>query len=64
MLTGLGFTVMAVLGVTIGNTDNNVIDFVVFGILHGFCPPSGICAGRGGDLFVVYYGIFLRHYPL
>lgn len=26
---------MAVLGVTIGNTDGNVIDFVVFGILHG-----------------------------
>jgi phosphotransferase system glucose/maltose/N-acetylglucosamine-specific IIC component len=29
VLTGLGFTVMAVLGVTIGNTDGNVIDFVV-----------------------------------
>ncbi len=26
---------MSVLGVTIGNTDGNIIDFVVFGILHG-----------------------------
>lgn len=41
LLTGLGFTIMAVLGVTIGNTDGNIIDFVVFGILHG-PPPSGI----------------------
>ena len=41
LLTGLGFTIMAVLGVTIGNTDGNIIDFVVFGILHGR-RPSGI----------------------
>lgn len=41
LLTGLGFTIMAVLGVTIGNTDGNIIDFVVFGILHGLAA-SGI----------------------
>ena len=35
MLTGLG-TVMAVLGVTIGNTDGNVIDF---------CGVPGSCTG-------------------
>jgi len=35
ILTGLGFMVMSILNVTIGNTDGNVIDFVVFGILHG-----------------------------
>ena len=64
VLTGLGFTVMAVLGVTIGNTDGNVIDFVVFGILHGLSTAvSG--AGRGGDLVrgVLRY-LPLRHYPL
>ena len=40
LLTGLGFTVMSVLGVTIGNTDGNIIDFVVFGICM-VCQPSG-----------------------
>ncbi|VTR57100.1 EIICBA-Glc [Serratia fonticola] len=43
ILTGLGFTVMALLGVTIGNTDGNIIDFVVFGILHAPQPSGTWC---------------------
>ena len=58
LLTGLGFTVMAVLGVTIGNTDGNIIDFVVFGILHGLSTKWYMVPVVAGVWFVVYYGIF------
>jgi phosphotransferase system glucose/maltose/N-acetylglucosamine-specific IIC component len=60
LLTGLGFTIMAVLGVTIGNTDGNVIDFVVFGILHGL--STKVVSGTGGCRYLVC-GV-LRHLPL
>ncbi len=62
VLTGLGFTVMAVLGVTIGNTDGNVIDFVVFGILHGLStkwylvPVVAAIALISGAIWYVFVG--------
>ncbi len=35
-MTGLGFMVMALLGVVIGNTgDGGILDFVIFGLLQG-----------------------------
>ncbi len=59
LLTGLGFTVMSVLGVTIGNTDGNIIDFVVFGILHGLSTQVVHGAEPVAAIwFVVYYVIF------
>ena len=58
LLTGLGFTVMAILGVTIGNTDGNVIDFVVFGILHGLSTKWYLVPVVAAIWFAVYYGIF------
>lgn len=58
LLTGLGFTVMAMLGVTIGNTDGNVIDFVVFGILHGLSTKWYLVPAVAAVWFVVYYSIF------
>ena len=58
LLTGLGFTVMAVLGVTIGNTDGNVIDFVVFGILHGLATKWYLVPVVAAIWFVTYYAIF------
>lgn len=58
LLTGLGFTVMAVLGVTIGNTDGNVIDFVVFGILHGLSTKWYLVPVVAAVWFAVYYIIF------
>lgn len=58
LLTGLGFTVMAVLGVTIGNTDGNVIDFVVFGILHGLATKWYLVPVVAAVWFAVYYLIF------
>ncbi len=58
LLTGLGFTMMAILGVTIGNTDGNVIDFVVFGILHGLSTKWYMVPVVAAVWFAVYYGIF------
>ena len=58
LLTGLGFTIMAVLGVTIGNTDGNIIDFVVFGILHGLSTKWYMEPVVAAIWFVVYYVIF------
>lgn len=58
VLTGLGFMTVALLGVTIGNTDGNLIDFIVFGILQGsktnwyFIPVLALI------WFTVYYFIF------
>lgn len=58
LLTGLGFTVMAILGVTIGNTDGNVIDFVVFGILHGLSTQWYYVPLVAAIWFTAYYLIF------
>ncbi|WP_067710355.1 maltose/glucose-specific PTS transporter subunit IIBC [Erwinia sp. ErVv1] len=58
LLTGLGFTLMAVLGVTIGNTDGNVIDFVVFGILHGLQTKWYLVPVVSAIWFAAYYVIF------
>lgn len=58
LLTGLGFTAMAVLGVTIGNTDGNVIDFIVFGVLHGMATKWYLVPVVAALWFVVYYALF------
>ncbi|MBS0971358.1 maltose/glucose-specific PTS transporter subunit IIBC [Chimaeribacter arupi] len=58
LLTGLGFTMMALLGVTIGNTDGNLIDFVVFGILHGTATKWYWVPVVAAVWFAVYYGLF------
>ena len=58
LLTGLGFTMMAVLDVTIGNTDGNLIDFVVFGILHGLSTRWYMVPVVAAIWFVAYYAIF------
>lgn len=58
ILTGIGFSVMAMLGVTIGNTDGNIIDFVVFGILHGTSTKWYWVPVIAALWFVVYYIIF------
>ena len=58
VLTGLGFTIMSVLGVTIGNTDGNIIDFVVFGILHGTATKWYLVPIVAAIWFAAYYAIF------
>ncbi len=67
VLTGLGFTVMSVLGVTIGNTDGNLIDFVVFGILHGTATKWYLVPVVAAIWFVAYYLIFrfaIQHFNI
>lgn len=57
-LTGLGFMTMGLLGVTIGNTDGNIIDFIVFGLLQGWKTKWYLVPIVGAVWFVVYYAIF------
>ncbi|MNZ76716.1 PTS system maltose- and glucose-specific EIICB component [compost metagenome] len=49
---------MALLGVTIGNTDGNIIDFVVFGILHGTATKWYLVPVVAAIWFAAYYTIF------
>jgi len=44
--------------VTIGNTDGNIIDFVVFGILHGTATKWYLVPIVAGIWFAAYYAIF------
>ncbi|STK88503.1 PTS system maltose and glucose-specific transporter subunit IICB [Escherichia coli] len=57
LLTGLGFTVMSVLGVTIGNTDGNIIDswcsYFAWSVNQVYMVPV-----VAAIWFVVYYVIF------
>lgn len=62
-LTGLGFMVVALLGVTIGNTDGNLIDFFVFGVLHGTATKWYWIPVVAAIWFVIYFFVF-RFYIL
>lgn len=63
ILTGLGAMVVALLGVTIGNTDGNIIDFIVFGVLHGTSTKWYWIPVVAAIWFVIYFLIF-RFYIL
>ncbi|NOI26307.1 maltose/glucose-specific PTS transporter subunit IIBC [Vibrio mediterranei] len=58
ILTGLGFMIMGLLDVTIGNTDGNIIDFFVFGILQGTATKWYLVPLVAGVWFIVYYSVF------
>ena len=58
VLTGFGFMVMGMLEVTIGNTDGNVIDFLVFGILQGTATKWYLVPVIAGIWFTIYYFVF------
>ncbi|GAL04611.1 PTS system maltose and glucose-specific IIC / IIB component [Photobacterium aphoticum] len=58
ILTGLGFMVMGLLDVTIGNTDGNIIDFFIFGILQGTATKWYLVPVVAGIWFAVYYFVF------
>lgn len=57
-MTGLGFMVMALLGVAIGNTDGGILDFVIFGLLQGNGTKWWWVLIVGAIWFVVYYLVF------
>lgn len=58
VLIGLGFLAAAVLGVFIGNTDGNIIDFVVFGVMQGTQTKWYMIVLLAAIWFVVYYFLF------
>lgn len=58
LLTGLGFTVMQILGVTIGNTDGTIIDWFVFGVLQGTRTHWYFVPLVAALWFVIYYFVF------
>nr|MCW1958872.1 maltose/glucose-specific PTS transporter subunit IIBC [Mycobacterium sp.] len=58
VLIGLGFLAAAVLGVFIGNTDGNIIDFVVFGVMQGTQTKWYLIVLLAAIWFVIYYFLF------
>lgn len=58
ILTGVGFMLMGLLGVTIGNTDGNLIDFFVFGVLQGVDTKWYLVPVVAAIWFVIYYSVF------
>lgn len=58
VMTGLGFLVMNLLGVTIGNTDGGILDFMIFGVMQGTQTRWWLVPIVGIGWFAVYYFVF------
>lgn len=58
IMTGLGFMVMSLLGVVIGNTDGGVLDFLIFGVMQGSYTRWWLVPIVGVVWFVIYYSVF------
>lgn len=58
VMTGLGFMVMALLGVVIGNTDGGVLDFIIFGVMQGSYTKWWYVLIVGAIWFTAYYFVF------
>lgn len=58
IMVGLGFMTMSILKVAIGNTDGNLIDFIVFGIFQGFRTKWYLVIPVGIIWFAIYYFVF------
>ncbi|MDN6626862.1 MAG: maltose/glucose-specific PTS transporter subunit IIBC, partial [Pisciglobus halotolerans] len=58
VMTGLGFMVMALLSVKIGNTDGGILDFLIFGVLQGNQTKWYLVILVGIIWFIIYYFIF------
>jgi len=58
VLIGLGFLAAAVAGVFIGNTDGNIIDFIVFGVMQGTQTKWYMIVVLAAIWFVIYYVLF------
>lgn len=56
--TGLGFMLASLLHITIGNTDGNLIDLVVFGVLQGTKTKWYLILPLGMISFLLYYFTF------
>lgn len=58
IFTGLGFMLMALLGVRIGNTDGGILDFLIFGVMQGSYTNWFIVLLVGAAWFAIYYFVF------
>lgn len=58
IMTGAGFMVMSLLGVTIGNTDGGVLDFLIFGVMQGAYTKWWLVLIVGACWFALYYFVF------
>lgn len=58
IMTGLGFMVMSLLGVLIGNTDGGVLDFIIFGVMQGTYTKWYLVLAVGALWFAIYYFVF------
>lgn len=58
IMTGAGFMLMSLLGVTIGNTDGGILDFIIFGVMQGSYTKWWMVLLVGVVWFVVYYFVF------
>lgn len=58
IMVGLGFMTMGILKVAIGNTDGNLIDFIVFGVLQGLRTKWYLVIPVGIIWFIIYYFVF------
>ncbi|OJG82725.1 PTS system, maltose and glucose-specific IIBC component [Enterococcus ratti] len=57
-MTGLGFMVMALFGVVIGNTDGGILDLIIFGLLQGNTTKWWWVIIIGILWFGIYYFVF------
>lgn len=58
IMTGLGFMVMSLVGVVIGNTDGGVLDFLIFGVMQGTYTNWWLVPIVGAFWFAIYYFTF------
>lgn len=58
IMTGLGFMVMALLQVKVGNTDGGVLDFLIFGVMQGTGTKWYLVILVGIIWFAIYYFVF------
>ncbi|HEC1440617.1 TPA: PTS maltose transporter subunit IICB [Enterobacter hormaechei] len=65
VMSGLALMVMALLGVTIGNTDGGILDLLIFGVMQGMSTKWYLLFPVGMAWFAIYFFVFrwyiLRH---
>lgn len=60
VMTGLGFMIMPLVGVVIGNTDGGLLDFLIFGIMQGGYTRWWMVIIVGVIWFAIYYFVFKK----
>ena len=58
VMSGLALMVMAILGVTIGNTDGGILDLLIFGVMQGTSTKWYLLFPVGIVWFTIYFLVF------